>query len=155
MDDGYDDVPALTGPDDSPPVRTDAELLVRWRQLMGPWGFGRRSLWLLWFDAEGCQLPIVVPVDDIPESPDEQMLATLVQIVDEVGAHAGVGTSVAVALSRPGSARVQDGDRAWARAIRSQGALAGLRLWPMHLATKGSVRPLTLDDVGWARPHPA
>jgi hypothetical protein len=56
-------------------VRTDSDLLVRWRQLMGPWAFGRRSPWPLWFDADGRQLPIVVPVDDVPEYPDPPMLA--------------------------------------------------------------------------------
>ncbi|HEX2176564.1 MAG TPA: hypothetical protein VHG70_11700 [Nocardioidaceae bacterium] len=159
MDDPYSsEVPPLAAPEDSPPVRTETALLVRWRQLMGPWGFERRSLWLLWFDEDGFQLPIVVPIDDIPDLPDDDMVGRLLQIAHEVahvdGSDTG-GATVAVTLSRPGSARVTPSDRAWARALLGQAAGAGVSLWPVHLATKGTVRPLTLDDVGWERPRSA
>jgi hypothetical protein len=159
MDDPYSgDVPPLTAPEDSPPVRTETELMVRWRQIMGPWGFERRSLWLLWFDAAGFQLPIVVPIDDIPHLPDDDLVANLLHIAHEV-AHVddsdGGGATVAVTLSRPGSARVTPSDRAWAQALLCQAAGTGVSLWPVHLATKGTLRPLTLDDVGWERPRSA
>lgn len=120
----------------------------------GPVGLRPAQPWLLWFDAEGRQLPVVVPVDDIPETPT-RLLANLMHIADEIAAQGGDDATAAMTLSRPGSARVQDGDRAWARALHRQGALAGVRLWPVHLATTGSVRPLTLDDVGWTHPHTA
>lgn len=181
MDDPYsDEIPPLTAVDDAPPVRSEADLLVRWRQLMGPWGFGGRSLWVLWFDEVGRQLPIVVPIDDIPDAPDDRFVDNLMYIVGRVlrghdedggdgrppddaddadGAHDDHdspdvdGTpAVAMTLSRPGSSRLTDSDRAWARAVRAGAERAGVVLWPLHLATKGSVRPLTLDDVGWARP---
>jgi hypothetical protein len=158
MDDPYStDVPPLTAPDDAPPVRTDADLLVRWRQLMGPWGFGRRSLWLLWFDDDGCQLPVVAPIDDIPDLPDERFVGNLMYIVDQVARadEAQATTTVAMALSRPGSSRVTDSDRRWARALRARAEHDGVALWPVHLATRGVVRPLTLDDIGWARPQSA
>lgn len=58
-------------------------------------------------------------------------------------------------LSRPGTSRLTDSDRAWALAIRAEARTAAIALWPIHLATTGSVRPMTLDDVGWARPQPA
>jgi hypothetical protein len=158
MDDPYGpDIPPLSAPEHAVAVHTDADLLVRWRQIMGPWGFGRRSLWVLWFDEDGTQLPVVVPVDDIPEAPDEEFLVNLMHIVEQVlgtGRDACAG-SVAMALSRPGSARLTDSDRCWARALRTEAQRSGVRLWPPHLATRGVVRPLTLDDVGWVRPQSA
>src|SRR3990170_2966973 len=129
MDDPYSpDIPPLASPEDAPPVRSDTDLLVRWRQLMGPWGFGRRSLWVLWFNGEGTQLPLVVPVDDIPESPDEQFLVNLMGIVDEVACadEAQSPITVAMALSRPGSSRLTDSDRRWARSLRDHACRAGV-----------------------------
>jgi hypothetical protein len=158
VDDPYSpDVPPLTAPEDAPPVRSDADLLVRWRQLMGPWGFGRRSLWVLWFDPDGAQIPLVVPIDDIAEVPDERFLDNLMFIVDQVtrADDAEGPVTVAMALSRPGSARLTDSDRCWARALRDHADRAAVHLWPLHLATRGVVRPLTLDDVGWVRPRSA
>ncbi len=158
MDDPYSpEIPPLTAPEDAPPVRTDADLLVRWRQLMGPWGFGRRSLWLVWFDQDGHQLPVITPVDDIPEMPDETFVANLMYIVDQVARvdEDAPATTVAMALSRPGTSRLTDGDRCWARSLRRGADEAAITLWPLHLATRGSVRQLRLDDVGWPRSRPA
>jgi hypothetical protein len=156
MDDPYsDEIPPLQPPEDASPVHTDSELLVRWRQLMGPWGFDRRSPWLLWFDADGFQLPIVVPVDDIPDLPDDLFLTNLVYVVDQIVQAEGDGTTVAFTLSRPGSSRLTDSDRTWARELRAHADRAGIALRPVHLATHGSVRPLTLDDLGWVDPRSA
>ena len=38
-------------------VHTNAELFELWQKLMGPGGFGRRSLWLLFLDVENRVLP--------------------------------------------------------------------------------------------------
>lgn len=154
MDDPYAaPVPPLTRPGDAPPVHSGTDLWVRWRQLMGPWAFDHRSLWVLWFDGDGFQLPMIVPIDDLPEAPDEQTVAHVMSLVTHViRADGGPGTTVAMTLSRPGSPRVTDSDRAWAGSVRRQADRAGIALWPVHLATADAVRPLTLDDVGWAQP---
>ena len=158
MDDPYDtDIPPLPQHDDCPPVRTDAELLLRWRQLMGPWGFQQRSLWVLWFDGDGYQAPVIVPIDDIPDQPEDEFLVNLMYIVTEAAqvAETPGRVTVAMTLSRPGSSRVSDSDRAWAGALHDHALRADVALWPVHLATKGTARPLTLDDGGWARPRSA
>jgi hypothetical protein len=125
-------------------VRTDAELIELWRDLMGSDGFDQRSLWVifLWPTGEMCRA--VMPVDDIPVEPDERLLDGLRQIVggliaDDVG-------SAAFLLSRPGSDEMSSADRHWAGALRRTLG-PDLCAWPIHLATHGSVRVFAPDDL--------
>lgn len=147
-----DPILPLQRPDDAPPVRTDEDVRRRWRSLMGEGGFGRTTLWVVWYDADGRQLPVVMPIDDLPESLDSTLLDNLIMILaDPVNVGAA---SVALALSRPGAATVTVADRHRANAIlaaadraRCRGSF-GLKLWPIQLATANSVRTLTVDDLG-------
>lgn len=146
-----DPILPLTKPEQAPPVRTDEDVRRRWRSLMGEGGFGRTSLWVVWYDAGGRQLPVVMPIDDLPEVLDPSMLENLIMILAdpaELGA-----ASVALALSRPGPGMVTAVDRNRANAIlaaveraRQRGRF-GLKLWPIQLATANSVRTLTVDDL--------
>lgn len=136
-----DDVTTLS------PVRTDDELLQRWRLIMGEGGFGRRSLWLVWFDAQGKQLPMVVPVDDVPQRPDDELLGGLGEVVTEIVRDQAPGGSVAITLSRPGPSVVDGDDRAWGLALLDMASRNAITLRRFHLATTGSVRPLVGDDL--------
>lgn len=129
------------------PVRSDADLLERWRLLMGPGGFARRSLWLLWFDAAGRQSPVVVPIDDVPARPEPAMLDGLMAVAGGVLAEHAPGGCVAMALSRPGPAGATSDDLAWGRALAEQARRTALPLRRVHLATCDLVRALPPDDV--------
>lgn len=125
-------------------VRSAAELTDRWSTLLGPDGFGARSLWLTWFDADGRQLPIVVPVDDLPALPEAALLVGLREVhgsvVDDQLGGAG---HLALALCRPGEPVVTAEDEVWAGELRSvldDDAVPGT--WSLHLAAAGSVLPL-------------
>lgn len=152
-DDLSDDDPILPlpRPEEAPPVRTDEDVRRRWRSLLGDGGFGRTSLWIVWYDAAGRQLPVVVPIDDLPARPDPTMLDNLIMILADPGSLGAA--SVALALSRPGPATVTAGDRDWANAIIAGADRArrrkafGLKLWPIQLATANSVRTLAVDDL--------
>ncbi|HEU5005636.1 MAG TPA: hypothetical protein VFT67_01620 [Jatrophihabitantaceae bacterium] len=126
-------------------VRNGAELSTLWQDLMGPGGFGRRSLWLIFLYADGQLSPLVMPIDDIPVEPDAEMLANLVSVIEGLADDAGF-TSTALLLSRPGSAHITTSDTAWAREIMNA---FGRRLspWPVHLATRGTVRTFAPDDL--------
>jgi len=52
------------------PVRSALALTRRWIDLLQPSTFGARALWLAWFDADGRQSPVLVPVDNLPVTPD-------------------------------------------------------------------------------------
>ncbi|WP_346619294.1 hypothetical protein [Blastococcus montanus] len=130
------------------PVRSATDLTDRWLAVLDPPEFGARSLWLTWFGADGRQLPIVVPVDDLPQRPDPALLAGLREV------HAGVlhdqlGGSghLALALCRPGEPAVTADDVAWADALRP--VLDG-DSWSLHLAAGGSVLPL-VEAPSWLR----
>ncbi|NEK87675.1 hypothetical protein GCU60_18205 [Blastococcus saxobsidens] len=127
-------------PSPDAPVRAAAELTDRWRAVLEPPVFGARSMWLTWFGADGRQLPLVIPVDDLPLAPDAALLVGLRDVhesvvVDQLG---GVG-HLALALCRPGAAAVTGDDEAWAEALRhvlDEGS------WSLHVAAGGEVRPL-------------
>jgi hypothetical protein len=122
-------------------IHGNADLYELWCELMGPWGFAQRSVWLIFLTHDGGLHPVIVPIDDVPPRPDDETLAGLGAITAEVAA-AGPVDSVAALLSRPGSSRMTAGDRAWAR------GLAPLTpRWPVHLATAGQVRVFSADDL--------
>jgi len=61
----------------------------------------RRQLWTLFLDADDVQLPMVVPLDGVPEVPDGPAVERWGDALDEVAAEFGVASLVFV-LERPG-----------------------------------------------------
>ena len=137
----------MRNPMDLPPVHSDDELLDRWRLLMGQEGFAQRSIWLAWFDEHGKQLPLVTPVDDVPQHPDGELLDGFGEVVSTVVREHAPEGSVAITICRPGSSVVDDDDRAWGRALLEMARRQAVVLRRLHLATAGSVRPLAGDDL--------
>lgn len=126
------------------PIRTADELTRRWKQLLDPPVFGRRSLWLMWLDDDGLMLPVVVPVDDVPPVPDGGMLWGLRQLHDGVVEQQLTGDGhLAMALCRPGHAAITEDDGEWAEALDEllgDGQIDGT--WSLHLAAGGTVAPV-------------
>lgn len=126
--------------DTAPPLRTDADVLRRVRELVGP-ALGDR-LWLMFVDGDDRQAPVIVPVDDVPPVPDA-MVGPLVDILvgmqDDLRTDAGPG-SVILTRERPGSSWVLPEDRVWATTLTSACAEAGVRLRGFHLSTPDGVR---------------
>ncbi len=131
--------PALT----DAPVRSPLALTRRWISLLQPLTFETRSLWLGWFDAQGRQSPVLVPVDDLPVTPDPSMFESL-RLLNEtvVAAQLGDGSHLAMALRRPGEAVVSDSDDEWVDALSEVfDGLVG-QTWSLHLAAGGRVEEL-------------
>ena len=126
------------------PIRTDDDLTDLWRTLMGSGGFDVTSLWLVFVRGDDSVAPLVVPIDGIPEHPDETVEA-VARICSDTLDDQGLA-SAAFLLSRPGPPHVGESDRAWGRALLGT-ADSRLRRWPVHLATHGTVRVLPLDDL--------
>jgi hypothetical protein len=130
------------------PVHTAAERTQRWRTLLEPPVFAARSLWLTWFDEEGCQLPVVVPVDELPERPDWETVRGLLRLHDTVVEQSDLGEGhLAMALCRPGSAVVTEDDEDWAEVLHEtvDGQLDGT--WSLHLAAAGAVLPMVEESA--------
>ncbi|WNV74138.1 hypothetical protein [Geodermatophilus sp. DSM 44513] len=131
--------PALT----QAPVHSPLALTHRWATLLAPSVFDRRSLWLTWFRADGRQLPLVMPGDEMPARPDGHLLPGLREISAGVAAHVpGDVVHLAMALCRPGEPAVTRDDEAWALAAHAvlDDGLDGS--WSLHLAAGGRVEPL-------------
>ncbi|MGY2065575.1 hypothetical protein [Blastococcus sp. SYSU DS0619] len=126
------------------PVRSADDLTARWHAVLGSAGSGGRSLWLTWFAPDGRQLPVVVPVEDLPLAPDPALLVGLREVHGSVlGDQLGGAGHLALALCRPGGPEITADDDDWAEALRS--VLDDERVpgsWSLHLAAGGSVLPL-------------
>lgn len=133
-------------------VRSALALTRRWVSLLQPPIFAARSLWLAWFDADGKQSPVLIPVDDLPVSPDPGMVESLRLLNDSlVSAGLGDGCHLAMALCRPGEAVVSDSDDEWVDALAERfDGLVG-QTWSLHLAAGGRVEVLVEPpDSAWA-----
>ncbi|MFZ5872622.1 MAG: hypothetical protein ACOYXW_19115, partial [Actinomycetota bacterium] len=53
-----------------PPVTSADQLAERWQLVVDEASRGGRELWVLWFDADGRQLSVVVPVEGVDARPD-------------------------------------------------------------------------------------
>lgn len=96
------------------PVVTDDELLARVESLV-PVAV-RRQLWTLFLDADQVQLPMVVPLEGIPERPDRLAVERWGDALDEVASEFGVSAVVFV-IERPGPAVDSASDVAWRDAL--------------------------------------
>lgn len=140
------EIPPLLPAHEMPPVRSQADLELHWRRLMGELGFGSIKLWWLFFDADGHCAPTTHQVEDLPEEPGPHGLANLMWICQQVLDEVAPGGSVAFLLSRPGGVGITAGDRAWASGIGRAARAAGVRCHPVHLANDHELRVFAPDD---------
>ena len=142
------DIPPLLPPEDMPAIKTQSDLARHWRALMGPLGFSRPVLWLMFLDPSGRCDGMVTQVDEIPETSDPELLANLLGICAQViDSELQPGSRVAFLRSLPGPRELTDGDRSWARGLLDAAREAGLPCEPVHLATDEAVRVIALDDL--------
>ena len=100
--------------------------------------FGARSLWLTWLDDHGLMLPLVIPIDDVPLTPDSYVLRGILQMHETVIAQRGVA-HLAMALCRPGQAVLTEDDDEWVEALRADLDDGIDETWSLHLAAGGAV----------------
>ena len=141
-----DEIPTLTNPENMPPVRTQADLHRLWRALMGPLGFGGRSLWMLLLERDGQPTKHLVQIDDMPAAPDEIMQDQLAHFLSDLLQELGP-CQVAFLLSRPGRDGLTEGDRAWASVLDGVVRREGLRVWPVHRANDRELVVIAPDDL--------
>ena len=107
---------APTGPDPTP-VTTIAQARDRVAQLVG--SALRRQLWLMLLDRDGVQLPMIIPIEDIPLRPQAGHLTALaVQFAELLDSYAP-GGSMILTLERPGGPDLTAPDQAWASELRA------------------------------------
>lgn len=116
-------------------LTTDALIQERATELVGR--AVTRQLWLLFLDANDVQLPLIVPLDDLPSMPlgDTEVYR---EIIDACGA-----ASVVAAIERYGEETLTESDRAWARHLRAN---IGPVLRGILLSHRLGVRWIAEDD---------
>jgi hypothetical protein len=136
------------GFDPADPLVTDADVLRRVDRLLDGDSRRERGVWLMFLSGDGTQLPVVVPIDDVPERPDPQLVGNLCHMIADVLADAAPDGSAVVTLTRPGSEAVDDTDRYWFRTLHGAAREQGVTVRMLCLATRDGIRQLTLDDAG-------
>jgi hypothetical protein len=121
------------------PLHTDALIRERARQLVGR--AIRRQLWLFFLDEHDVQLPLLVPIDDLPPLPPDEPMVGLVALAEEVGA-----ASVVAVLERFGDETLTPADVAWARHLRDSTTATSIRLRAILLSHRRGVRWIAPDD---------
>ena len=134
-------------PDLTAPLVTDDDVLHRVDRLLDRTSRYRRSLWLLFLSGDGVQLPAVIPIDDTPDHPDQELVGNLCGVIIDVLDDAAPGGSAVVALTRPGDKTIGDTDRSWSHALHEAARERGAPIRMLCLATQGGVRQLTPDDA--------
>ncbi|TWX40775.1 hypothetical protein ES689_04960 [Frigoribacterium sp. ACAM 257] len=151
--------PSSPAADPHRPLVSDHDLLTRVEVLV-PVAV-RRQLWTLFLDSDDVQLPMVVPLEGIPERPDRSAVERWGDALDAVSAEFGVA-SVVFVLERPGPRVDTDPDCAWRLALAH---LAESRRFAVRAvftcASDGVVLPSAArsapvpDDERCSRPQPS
>lgn len=131
-------------PDLAVPVLTDRDVLDRVRCLVDQDASRRRTLWLMFLAPDGAQLPVLLPIDDVPERPDAAVVASLCSIVAHVLGDASEGGSAVLTLSRPGGLTPSDSDSYWVRALHRAAAEQDIGIRMVCLAAEPGVCQLPL-----------
>jgi hypothetical protein len=127
-----------TPPPCSPPadqLLTNAAILDRIGQLIPPPAREWRSLVLFFLDGDARTLPVVVPVDDLPEDPEPAVIGNLCWILSQVLGEQEPEASVVIMLTRPGAAEPDRGDLIWRDRMSDAATRQGARVRLICLAT--------------------
>lgn len=131
----------------APIIRSQQDLEDAWRQLMGPFGFSGRSIWVLLVDSEDRPFPHLTQIEQADAVPTPEELGDFAQTVALLLEEFAPGGRVAFLRSRPGAPGVTDDDRAWARVLYDAGRLAGIPVEVVHRACDHDLVPIPLDEV--------
>jgi hypothetical protein len=123
---------------DTPPgdaVRTDAEVLARVDELIAVDDRVLPGLWLFFLDRDQRQLPVLVPIDGIPDEPEAELVGKLCWIVAGVLGETEPEGSAVITLTRSGPAVPDNGDMTWHDTLRDAAAAQGAPIRMICLAT--------------------
>lgn len=121
------------------PLTTDALIQQRATELVGR--AVRRQLWLFFLDENDVQLPLIVPIDDLPVSPPDEPMLGIADFADAAGA-----SCIVAVLERYGDDALTSGDKAWARSLREGCGATSIRLRAILLSHRRGVRWVAQDD---------
>lgn len=104
----------------------------------------RRQLWFLFLDGNQVQLPLMIPLDDLPTAPDDtvhDLARAMGQAMEAVDAE-----SIVVVIERYASSSLTPADVAWAKGVHEAFDREGLSLRGVLLSHNRGVRWVAQDD---------
>jgi hypothetical protein len=104
----------------------------------------RRQLWFLFLDGNHIQLPLMIPLDDLPGSPDDtvhDLARAMGRAMEAAGAE-----SIIVVIERYASSALTPADTAWAKGIHDAFDLEEIDLRGIVLSHSRGVRWIAQDD---------
>jgi hypothetical protein len=126
----------------STPVRTDADVLARVGAIVDEEARKLQTLWLFFLNRDGMQSDVVVPIDDVPDLPDPQLVGNVCYIVSQVLSGEEPEGAAIIALSRPGGSDLGETDRYWLSALQQGAARHDTPVRMLCLATPEGIREL-------------
>jgi len=124
------------------PVITDRDVLDRVAAIISPAARRYRTLWLFFLDRDGIQANLVVPIDDLPERPEADVIGNVCYVAAQSIAQAPSLLSVIITLGRPGTVRRTDTDRHLLRTLQHGASRHATPVRMLVLATPEGVREL-------------
>ena len=130
-----------------PVLTTQSQLEDAWRELMGPWSYGGHSVWMMLI-VDDRPLPQLTEIAEAADPPGAEELDGVARLLAMLEREVAPGVRVAFLRSRPGRSTITDTDRAWATGLYAAARRAAVPCEVVHLATRGSIRPIPADVVG-------
>jgi len=124
------------------PVITDRDVLDRVAAIISPAARRYRTLWLFFLHRDGIQANLVVPIDDLPERPEADVIGNVCYVAAQSIAQAPSLLSVIITLGRPGTVRRTDTDRHLLRTLQHGTSRHATPVRMLVLATPEGVREL-------------
>jgi hypothetical protein len=101
------------------PVITDADVLARVDEIIKPVARRERALWLFFFYSDGTQAPVIVPLEDMPELPEEDDTEVPFHMLRHFyGLNEDDDLSFVLTLCRDGTLELTESDRRWLRLLQ-------------------------------------
>jgi hypothetical protein len=132
------------------PLLTELDMRRRIEELLAP-AVNAGQLWVLFLDSRRRQLPLMIPIEDMPSLPDEASLTALMTALhnlDETFA------SIVLVLERLGTDAVANADRRWAAALRHAAAEHGIAVAGLFVMTPERVIAVRPGQPGVGRDRP-
>lgn len=120
------------------PLLTEADMRRRIEQLIAP-AIHNGQLWILFLDVRRRQLPLMVPIEDMPVLPSTPDVQSLITVLRELRAEYD---SVILVMERLGTDAVAAVDRRWAAALRAAAAEHDVTIAGIFTLTPDRVSPV-------------
>ncbi|MEO7005676.1 MAG: hypothetical protein ABI275_10285 [Terrimesophilobacter sp.] len=104
----------------------------------------QHQLWFLFLDDDHVQLPLVIPVGELPTRPDAFLGTIAAQLHEAM--EAAAARAVIVVIERYADAALTGADREWALAIHDSFEQAGVVVRAILLSHRHGVRWVAQDD---------